>query len=282
MLGHSDTVYPRGTAAQRPLRLVDDRLMGPGTCDMKAGLLGGIYAIEALQQMEFNDFSCLAFLCVADEEVDQRSSIPLIRETMRGCDAVLTLEAARENGDIVTARKGNIVLRVQAQGKSAHAGVEPEKGRNAITGLLRRLLHVEALAQPQQGITINIGVIEGGTMPNVVPDLARAAVDIRAYSQTELDRTVAAIQDIFAVTEPDGIEFTTSIRCHIAAYAAHSCRGPPGAIGSARRSFTWLRLARCQYRWRGRQRLCRGGKCAGAGWTWVPLAVWIMDPKSIS
>lgn len=210
LLGHSDTVYPRGTAAQRPLRLVDDRLMGPGTCDMKAGLLGGIYAIEALQQMEFNDFSCLAFLCVADEEVDQRSSIPLIRETMRGCDAVLTLEAARENGDIVTARKGNIVLRVQAQGKSAHAGVEPEKGRNAITGLLRRLLHVEALAQPQQGITINIGVIEGGTMPNVVPDLARAAVDIRAYTQTELDRTVAEIQDIFAVTEPDGIGFSTA------------------------------------------------------------------------
>ena len=210
LLGHSDTVYPRGTAAQRPLRLVGDRLMGPGTCDMKAGLLGGIYAIEALQQMEFNDFASLKFLCVADEEVDQRSSIPLIRETMRGCDAVLTLEAARENGDIVTARKGNVVLRVQAQGKSAHAGVEPEKGRNAITGLLRRLLHVETLAQPQQGITINIGVIEGGSMPNVVPDLARAAVDIRAFAQTELDRTVAEIQDIFAVTEPDGIGFSTA------------------------------------------------------------------------
>lgn len=208
LLGHSDTVYPRGTAAQRPMRLVGDRLMGPGTCDMKAGLLSGIYAIESLQRRGFNSFDTLSLLCVADEEVDERNSIPLILESIRGCDAVLTLEAARENGDIVTARKGNAVIRVKARGKSAHAGVEPEKGRNAISGLMRRLLQVESLAQPAAGVTINLGTLSGGTMPNVVPDCAEASIDIRAYEQGELDDVTAQIQAIFAQPGDDDIAFT--------------------------------------------------------------------------
>lgn len=208
LLGHSDTVYPRGTAARRPLRLVGDRLMGPGACDMKAGLLSGIYAIETLQRLDFADFDTLDFLCVADEEVDERNSILLIRESLQGCDAVLTLEAARENGDIVTARKGNAVIRARARGRSAHAGVEPEKGRNAISGLMRRLLQVEALAKPEAGVTINIGTIAGGTMPNVVPERAEASIDIRAFEQRELDDLTAQIRAIFAQADDDDIAFT--------------------------------------------------------------------------
>ncbi len=208
LLGHGDTVYPRGTAALRPLRLIGDRLMGPGTCDMKAGLLSGIYAIEALQRRGFNDFDTLNILCVADEEIDERNSIPLIQKSIRGCDAVLTLEAARENGDIVTARKGNIVIHVAAQGRSAHAGVEPEKGRNAISGLMRRLLQVESLAQPAEGVSINIGTIAGGAMPNVVPDRAEASVDIRAFEQADLDRALEQVQQIFTEPGDDDISFT--------------------------------------------------------------------------
>lgn len=212
LLGHSDTVYPRGTAAQRPLTLVGDRLLGPGTCDMKAGLLSGIYAIEGLQRQAFDEFALLSFLCVADEEVDQRTSIPLILEAIAGCDAALTLEAARENGDIVTARKGNVVISIRARGRSAHAGVEPEKGRNAISGLMRRLLEVEALAKPEAGVTINIGTISGGALPNVVPERADAAIDIRAFEGGELDRLVAEIKLIFARTANDGITFELSHR----------------------------------------------------------------------
>ena len=212
LLGHSDTVYPRGTAAQRPLQLRGDRLMGPGACDMKAGLLSGIYAIEALQEQGFADFERLSFLCVADEEVDERNSISLILESIRGCDAVLTLEAARENGDIVTARKGNIVIHVAARGRSAHAGVEPEKGRNAISGLMRRLLRVEALARPEAGVTINIGTIAGGTMPNVVPAQAEARIDVRAFEPSELERAVEQIQEIFERPVEDGLAFTLQQR----------------------------------------------------------------------
>ena len=212
LLGHSDTVYPRGTAAQRPLQLLGDRLVGPGACDMKAGLLSGIYAIEALQRRGFNDFALLSFLCVADEEVHERSSIPLILESIRGCDAVLTLEAARENGDIVSARKGNVLMSARAHGRSAHAGVEPEKGRNAISGLMRRLLAVEALAKAE--LTINIGTISGGAAPNVVPDSAAASIDIRAFEQSELERTVAEIEAIFA--RPGEDEITFSLDCCLA------------------------------------------------------------------
>lgn len=212
LLGHSDTVYPAGTASRRPLKRTGDRLVGPGACDMKAGLLTGIYATEALKAIGFDDFANLSLLCVADEEVDERSSIPLIRETIAGVDAVLTLEAARENGDIVTARKGNVVMRVEAQGRGAHAGVEPEKGRNAISGLLRRLLQAEALAHPVSGLTINIGTISGGTMPNVVPEQASARIDIRAFEQGELDRAVAEIAGIFARPTIDDIKFTVRHR----------------------------------------------------------------------
>lgn len=207
LLGHCDTVYPRGTVAQRPLTLVGDRLMGPGACDMKAGLLNGIYAVEALQSRGFADFALLSFLCVADEEVDQRTSIPLILESIAGCDAVLTLEAARENGDIVTARKGNVVVSVRALGRSAHAGVEPEKGRNAISGLMRRLLEVEALAKPAAGLTINIGKISGGALPNVVPERADATIDLRAFEEGEIDRMVAEIEAVFARSGDDDISF---------------------------------------------------------------------------
>jgi len=212
LLGHCDTVYPRGTAAQRPLKRVGDRLLGPGTCDMKAGLISGIYAIEALQKHDFDDFQQLGILCVADEEVDQRTSIPLIMESVREYDAVLTLEAARENGDIVTARKGNVVICVRARGRSAHAGVEPEKGRNAISGLMRRLLAVDSLAQPEAGITINIGTISGGMMPNVVPDQAEASIDIRAFEMSELERVSAEIEAIFARPAEDEISFALDRR----------------------------------------------------------------------
>jgi len=212
LLGHSDTVYPRGTAARRPLKQAGDQLLGPGACDMKAGLLAGIFAVEALEAIGFDDFRTLTLLCVADEEVDERTSVPLICQSMAGADAVLTLEAARENGDIVTARKGNVVMRVEAHGRSAHAGVEPEKGRNAISGLLRRLLQAEALAHPESGVTINIGMIGGGTMPNVVPDHASASIDIRAFEQRDLDRIVAEIEGIFARPAVDDIRFTVKHR----------------------------------------------------------------------
>ena len=135
LLGHSDTVFPVGTAAERPMRIRGDKVLGPGTCDMKAGLLTGIYALEALREIGYGNFGTIAYLCVSDEESPQRHAIPLIRSESGKADVVLTLEAARENGDIVTARKAIRWYTIEAFGRSAHAGVEPEKGRSAILAL---------------------------------------------------------------------------------------------------------------------------------------------------
>jgi glutamate carboxypeptidase len=193
LLGHSDTVFPRGTGW--PLTFEGNRVGGPGTCDMKAGLLTGLYALEALKATGFHAFGRFGFLCVSDEEVDDRESLDLLRSTCREYDAVLNLEAARENGDIVTSRKGVAWLTIAAQGRAAHAGVEPEKGRNAIVALARLVVELHELNDSDAGVTVNTGVIEGGRLPNVVPDHASCQVDIRAFSPERLNQTVRAVRE---------------------------------------------------------------------------------------
>lgn len=179
LLGHTDTVYPVGTAAGRPLRMDGDRLYGPGTSDMKGGILSAIYTVEALLMSGFRSFGELRLLWVSDEEIPQRHSVELIRLVSQDCQGALVLEAARENGDIVSARKGNATYTLSARGRSAHAGVEPEKGHNAIIELAHQLLRFQSFNGWREGVTINAGVIHGGTVPNVVPDHAEVRFDLR-------------------------------------------------------------------------------------------------------
>lgn len=194
LLGHSDTVFPQGTAAQRPMQINGDKILGPGVCDMKGGLLTGLYAVAALQATGFADFGEIVFLCVSDEEIGQRCSVPLIRETARQVEVAFTLEAARANGDIVTARKTVRWCTLEAFGKAAHAGVEPEKGRNAILALARHVDALDHLNSFRPGVTVSVGVIEGGRQPNVVPDYAKAGLDLRAWRQVDMDDLLAAIR----------------------------------------------------------------------------------------
>lgn len=204
LLGHSDTVFPVGTAAQRPMQIVGPKVLGPGVCDMKGGLLTGLYAVQALQAAGFAGFGELVFLCVSDEEIGQRASVPLIRETARQVDAAFTLEAARANGDIVTARKTVRWATLEAFGKAAHAGVEPEKGRNAILALARHLDALDRLNGFRPGVTVNVGVIEGGRQPNVVPAYAKAGLDLRAWRQVDMrDLLVAIGAQVEKPTVPD-------------------------------------------------------------------------------
>lgn len=197
LLGHSDTVYPHGTAAQRPLKIEGDKILAPGGADMKGGLLAGIYAVEALDALGYTDYERISFLIVSDEEIDERPSIPLIQATSREFDAVLTLEAARANGDIVTARKGVRSFTAEAFGHAAHSGVEPEKGRNAIVALAQQVIALDKLNDPERGISLNVGVIEGGRLRNVVPDHAAVRFETRAFSQPDLDAVTAAVYAIF-------------------------------------------------------------------------------------
>lgn len=192
LLGHADTVFPPGTTAERPMSLGEDRIFGPGTCDMKAGLLAGIYAIEALDHAGWDNYGLVTFIIVSDEEIGERHSVELLMEEGPRHDAVLTLEAARENGDIVTARKAGCWLTVEAQGKAAHAGVEPEKGRSATVAIANIIVDTFALNGRKPGMTVNPGEIRGGTAPNIVSDYAMAHFDLRAWTNADLEALVDA------------------------------------------------------------------------------------------
>jgi glutamate carboxypeptidase len=208
LLGHSDTVFPDGTAAQRPMTIQGDKVLGPGVCDMKAGLLAGVYAIQALRAMGFDDFGQLTYLCVSDEESSQRHAVPLIRSESRQADAVLTLEAARENGDIVTARKACHWYTVEAFGRAAHAGVEPEKGRSAILALAHHVVALDRLNGLRPGATVNTGSISGGSLPSIVADYASMRLDLRAPTQADMQALVDVVQAQLAKPVVPGVSVT--------------------------------------------------------------------------
>lgn len=186
LLGHADTVYPLGTAAARPLTLVGDRLMGPGTCDMKAGLLTGLYALRALAHVGWTDYDTVTYLVVSDEEIGDRHSLDLLMAEGPKHDALLTLEAARENGDVVTQRKACGLYTVEIHGKAAHAGVEPEKGRSATLALAHVIVDTFKLNGMKPGMTVNPGEFSGGRAPNIVSDYATCHFDLRAWTNADL------------------------------------------------------------------------------------------------
>ena len=180
LMGHLDTVYPDGTAASRPMRFEGAKIIGPGVCDMKGGLLVGMYALRSLQIAGFRDFDEIVFFFNSDEELGSPGSRPVYEPRTHGMDAALVLESARANGDIVSARKGSGEFHLRVTGKAAHAGVEPEKGANAVVELAHQILALQALNGLAPGATVNPDVIGGGTVSNVIPAEAWVTVDVRA------------------------------------------------------------------------------------------------------
>ncbi len=211
LVGHTDTVYPVGIATERPVQQEEDMLYGPGVSDMKGCILSAIYAIEAMLAAGHRPFKELRLLCVSDEEITTRHCLKLIEHASRNCHGALILEAARDNGDIVSARKGNARYTLTARGRSAHAGVEPEKGRNAIVELAHQVLQFQALNGWREGVTITPGVFNGGTLANVVPDLAQVQFDIRyLHSQDRID-TEAQWREIMQQHLVPGVELTLEV-----------------------------------------------------------------------
>jgi glutamate carboxypeptidase len=194
LLGHMDTVFPHGTAAERPFHVEGNRGLGPGTCDMKAGLLAAIYALEALQSLGFGHFRRIRCVFTSDEEVGAPSSREFVEAMAGGMDAVLVVEAGRENGDIVGQRRGGGFYQLEVHGQSAHAGVEPEKGRSAALSLCRQVVALHELTDLAAGRTVNVGTIQAGTRPNVVPDRAIALVDLRANTRSDMDLLLRQVE----------------------------------------------------------------------------------------
>jgi len=179
LLGHLDTVWETGTLAQMPFRVRGGRAFGPGILDMKSGIVIGLWAIRALQVLAISPSSPVRFFLNSDEEVSSVAFRKAILAAAQDARAVLVLEPAATGGALKTARKGVGEFKITVHGRSAHAGVNPAAGANAIVELMRQLFTVQAMADPRRGLTVNVGRIEGGTRSNVVPECATAWIDIR-------------------------------------------------------------------------------------------------------
>jgi glutamate carboxypeptidase len=200
MIGHTDTVFEPGTAAERPFKIEGDRATGPGVSDMKGGLLTGFFAIEVLEEAGFDGFGSITYICNPDEEIGSPFSRPHIQQAATNADAAFVLEGARENGDIVSARKGVSDFRIEIHGRAAHAGVEPERGRSAILEAAHKVIALHQLNGLWPGVTVNAGVIEGGTRPNVVAERCVLHVDVRSPQEDSLAAAEAEVRRIADAT----------------------------------------------------------------------------------
>jgi glutamate carboxypeptidase len=205
LIGHTDTVFPVGTAEQRPFRLSDGIATGPGVADMKAGLLTLLHGLGAVLAAGGLPFERLTVIANPDEEIGSPVSTPHVRRVAAESDVAFVLESARANGDLVSARKGTADYVVTITGRAAHAGVEPEKGRSAILEAAHVVVGLHALAGRWPGVTCNVGVIEGGTRPNVVAARAVLQVDLRAVDRAGMDAATAALQALAAAPMVPGV-----------------------------------------------------------------------------
>jgi len=201
VLGHFDTVWPRGTLERMPFRVDEDgRAFGPGVFDMKAGLVLLLAVMEFLKKHESVPPRPIWVLFTSDEEISSPTSRGLIENLALECAYVLVLEPALADGGLKTSRKGIGRFRLEVEGKAAHSGVAPRDGRSAIVELAHQILRLEHLQDDAAGTTINVGVIQGGTTANVVPARAWAEIDVRVASKAEEARIYDALHALCPVT----------------------------------------------------------------------------------
>lgn len=198
LVGHCDTVWPVGTLERMPVEVRDGRLYGPGTYDMKAGLVQGIFALRALRDLGLDPPLAPAFFVNSDEELGSLESADRVRRLARRVKRVFVLEPSLgPEGRLKTARKGVWRFRVTVRGRAAHSGLDPEKGASAILALAHLVRDLYALADPDRGITVNVGLIGGGVTFNVVAPEAWAEVDVRVLRGEDgaaFERALRALQ----------------------------------------------------------------------------------------
>jgi glutamate carboxypeptidase len=197
LLGHCDTVWPVGAMATMPLEVEGDVLRGPGSYDMKAGLVQGIFALRALRDLGLEPPLTPVFLVNTDEEIGSIESRPVIEQLAQESARALVLEpAAGPRGKLKTARKGVGDFTIAVRGRAAHAGAEPEKGVSAILGMAEIVRALAALNDYPRGVSVNVGVISGGLRANVVAPECRVEVDVRAVTVADAERLEQAIREL--------------------------------------------------------------------------------------
>lgn len=196
LLCHYDTVWELGTLKEQPFRVDGDRVYGPGIYDMKASHVMAEFALKAINELQAPLPRPFVILFTSDEETGSHASRGLIEEQARQVEFVLVLEPPTAEGYIKTARKGVGSFSLQVRGKAAHAGTQPERGLSAIHELARQITCLEELADNAAGTTVNVGVIAGGTRSNVIAAKAEAVVDVRAWTEEEVQRLETSIKGL--------------------------------------------------------------------------------------
>ena len=206
LLGHRDTVFPRGEPLRRPFRVEGDRAYGPGVADMKAGLV--INAFTLAGYAKFGPAgSPVVGLFTSDEEIGSPASRPIIEAEARGARAVFNSEPGRPSGAVVTRRKGGVFSRCEITGKAAHSGANFADGASAIEELARKVQALHALTDLEAGTTVNVGLVSGGQSINTVAPSAVLEIDLRYVDPADRDRLAGAIR---AVAETCATPGTTS------------------------------------------------------------------------
>ncbi len=204
ILAHMDTVFPVGTVKSRPFRIDGERAYGPGVIDMKSSLVTLLFALKALIEHEEVSYKNVQIFLNSDEEIGSVTSRKWIEQLAKGKKYALVMEPARKDGSLVSSRKGkgNYVLNIE--GKAAHSGIEPEKGRSAIEELAHKVIQLHELSDPENGISVNVGLIEGGSSANTVSAHASAHVDVRITDIEQAETVEKRIEEICSTTEIPG------------------------------------------------------------------------------
>jgi glutamate carboxypeptidase len=198
LLGHSDTVYPLGTLATMPCRVADGRIWGPGVLDMKSGIALMLVAIDGLRSVYRELPRPVTVLLVSDEEVGSASSRRITESLAKQSAGVLVLEPSFGwKGAVKTARKGVGAYTLKVTGKAAHSGLDFERGQSAIVELARQIIRISGFVNLKRGLTLNVGLVEGGTRVNVIPAEATARLDVRVARQPDaaaIDRRLRSLK----------------------------------------------------------------------------------------
>jgi glutamate carboxypeptidase len=209
VLGHYDTVYTSGTLGKMPFRISRGKAYGPGIFDMKAGIVQALFALQALQEANTELRKRLVFLWTSDEEIGSESSRKLLEAEARRSDAVFVLEPSfGPRGLLKTARKGVGTAELTVHGRASHAGLAPQEGINAIHELALQLARIEKWNDLRRGVTINAGIIEGGSRTNVIPERARAALDLRALRVSDMRSLERRLHSLRAIHRGARLEIT--------------------------------------------------------------------------
>src|SRR5467141_3530639 len=209
VLGHYDTVYSSGTLRKMPFRISRGKAYGPGIFDMKAGIVQALFALQALQGASAELRKRLVFLWTSDEEIGSESSRKLLEAEARRSDAVFVLEPPfGPRGLLKTARKGVGIAELTVHGRASHAGLAPQEGINAIHELAQQLARIEKWNDLRRGVTINAGIIEGGTRTNVIPERARAVLDLRALRGSDMSSLERRLHALRAIHRGARLEIT--------------------------------------------------------------------------